>query len=210
MYIEKELDNAYYLVDENNNNIVNLSYCTKEEAIEMLDSLINCKDCEDCKNSSNLINCLNCTNCTNCTTCTDCTDCENCRVCYKCELCKDCINCDHCEDSKYLKNCGACIICEYCENCHICRNCKNLRLRNSIDELYNFDLLNVEDRENLKKEIKSIYNDEYNDRYVVIGESKKTKRKRNLRRMNELIEMLRDSEHLLLSENYCDEYLEKY
>jgi hypothetical protein len=227
MYIEKELDYINYLVDENNNR-VNIRFYTKEEAIKMLDSLDDCEDCIDCKNcrnckdcidckdcfaTKNSKNCINCTNCYECKNCINCVDCDMCECCDYCKNSKDCFKCDHCEDSKDLKNCAGCIKCSNCEYLYLSSNSKNVRLRESIYELDNFDVLNVEDRENLKKEIKSIYfsKAEYDeDDLEYIKEQKQIVRRCNLIKMNEWIKILRDSEHLLLSENYCDEYLEKY
>jgi len=56
-----------YLID-NSCNKVNLNNFTLTEAIEMLNSLENCRDCIDCKD---------CFNCVDCKACIDCKDCIN-------------------------------------------------------------------------------------------------------------------------------------
>jgi len=53
-----------YLEDDCGNKI-NLDKYTKEQAIAMLDSLINCDNCIDCYDCVNCISCEDCINCRN-------------------------------------------------------------------------------------------------------------------------------------------------
>jgi len=72
-----EYQEIHYIID-NNYNKVDLQLYTKEQAIDMLNSLINCSDCLNCSNCVNSTNLKNCINCRNSTFCYDSKDLENC------------------------------------------------------------------------------------------------------------------------------------
>jgi len=67
-------------LEDNRGNKVDLDKYTKEQAIKMLDSLINCD---------------NCVNCVNCSTCDDCSECEDCVNCVDCSECVNCMDLDY-------------------------------------------------------------------------------------------------------------------
>ena len=62
-------DDNYYIFESNNK--YSKSKFSKEEVIELNNSLKNCFDCINCFNCTNCIDCIHCYGCNNCTGCTD-------------------------------------------------------------------------------------------------------------------------------------------
>ena len=77
-----------FWTDENNNKW-DCDYYTKERAIQLSKTLINCRDCRDC---------LDCSDCRYCSNCLDCSDCRNCSNCLDCSDCSNCSDCRYCSD----------------------------------------------------------------------------------------------------------------
>lgn len=110
----------YYI--DNNNNKWNTNKWTKDEAIALSKSLIDCENCLDCYDCEN---CDDCKYCNNCKDCRYCINCENCIKCGKCNGCSDCNKCSRCKGCKNCKNCRACNNCNNCNECEDCANCEN-------------------------------------------------------------------------------------
>jgi len=72
-----------FLVDTKNNNKVDLNKYTKEQAKNMLNSLVGCSYCENCKD------CKDCAYCYDCVYCVYCFGCKDCFGCYECMNCND-------------------------------------------------------------------------------------------------------------------------
>ena len=100
MFLEKNIGGINFLVDTNN-NMINLDRYAKETAIEMLNSLINCKNCVD---SDRLENCENCIYCVDCRFTNDSVCCSRLIDCYLCENCSRLISCSNCFAQFGLKN----------------------------------------------------------------------------------------------------------
>jgi hypothetical protein len=97
IFMEKEINGVLFLVDKDNNK-VNLKTFNKEVAIEMLESLLNCKEC---------VNCENCEDCENLIFCHDCIFTNNSVSCAFLTACEDCVKCENllsCKDCYFLKN----------------------------------------------------------------------------------------------------------
>ena len=69
-----------YWIDSNNNKWYFGKY-TREQAIKVSQTLINCKDCIDC------VDCINCINCFQCTYCENCINCDVSVGCIECKYC---------------------------------------------------------------------------------------------------------------------------
>ena len=82
---------------DSNNNKWNTDKYSKDEALQLSKSLINCSNCRDCYNCSI---CRDCRGCSYCHYCRDCRDCSDCLDCLDCSYCSNCSSCSFCLDFK--------------------------------------------------------------------------------------------------------------
>jgi hypothetical protein len=119
-----------------------------KQAVEMLDSLEDCRKCTNCRDCVECTSCIDCTACKRCylcessTSCFGCRECESCHHCDSQERCKRCLRCRGYSGGVYSslegKYCMDCTDCEGCRGCVSCRNCKNcFRLKDADSYLDN-------------------------------------------------------------------------